>query len=289
MGEFIGLITSFPTVLYTVGLTVALLYWLFVIVGAVDIDLLDGEGAVHALGHGAGEAAAHGAAHALGDGVIEAAAHGAAHAVGDGVVEGALDAAGHAAPELDHAEAGGAHLADLLHALRLRQAPLTVVLSFLFFFGFAISATAASLLPELGSSLLGSLARVGLLLGAFLGAVPLTSFAVRPFAGLFVVAEATGKATLVGRTCIVSTGRVDAAFGRAEVAADSGAGVLVDVRSDKPNQLKKGDEALLVDYDAERDCFVVEPLDLRPDPLASRSGVTNSSRTLPEGSGQQER
>ncbi|MBI4820398.1 MAG: glycine zipper family protein [Deltaproteobacteria bacterium] len=273
MADFLTLITSFPTVVYSVGLCAALIYWLFVIVGAADIELLDGDAAAHAIGHGAGEAAAHGAAHALGDGIAEAAAHSSQAAL-EGGGDAGVDAVAHG-----HAEAGGTHLPGLLHALRLRQAPVTVVLSFIFLFGFIVSSLATSALPSF-PGILDLVLDVAVFLGAFVAAVPLTSLAVRPFSGLFVVAEAVGKATLVGRTCLITSSRVDAKFGQAEVAPDAGAGVLVDVRSDKPNKLAKGDEALLVDYDPARDVFLVEPLDLASELQSARSTHSNRSAQL---------
>ena len=37
--------TSFPTVVFTVGLVIALVYWVFVLIGALDIDLFGGDAA----------------------------------------------------------------------------------------------------------------------------------------------------------------------------------------------------------------------------------------------------
>ena len=47
---------QFPTVIFTIGLLVALVYWLFVILGALDIDLLGGADDVSGALKGAGEA-----------------------------------------------------------------------------------------------------------------------------------------------------------------------------------------------------------------------------------------
>ena len=59
MGHFLALALSFPTVVYTVLLGVALVYWVFVMAGAAHVNL---------LGEGAGDAAADAAA----DAAIEA-------------------------------------------------------------------------------------------------------------------------------------------------------------------------------------------------------------------------
>ncbi len=42
MTEFLQAIISLPTGLFTVPLGLALLYWLFVMIGAADVDLLGG-------------------------------------------------------------------------------------------------------------------------------------------------------------------------------------------------------------------------------------------------------
>ena len=46
MADFVTQILAFPTVVYTVVLGFVLLYWLFVIIGAADLDLFDLDGAV---------------------------------------------------------------------------------------------------------------------------------------------------------------------------------------------------------------------------------------------------
>ncbi|MBA9001748.1 OB-fold-containig protein [Thermomonospora cellulosilytica] len=43
MGGFIGLVFSFPTVLFTFSLLVVVGYWAFVVLGAADPELLDGD------------------------------------------------------------------------------------------------------------------------------------------------------------------------------------------------------------------------------------------------------
>ncbi|MFP2906887.1 hypothetical protein ACLESD_17945, partial [Pyxidicoccus sp. 3LFB2] len=42
MTEFLSTILAFPTAVFTIAMGVVLTYWLFVIIGAVGIDLLDG-------------------------------------------------------------------------------------------------------------------------------------------------------------------------------------------------------------------------------------------------------
>jgi len=53
---------------------------------------------------------------------------------------------------------------------------------------------------------------------------------------------------------------VGARFGQAtyEVPGES---MLLQVRSDKTNTLKKGDEALIIEYDARREAYLVEAME----------------------------
>ena len=63
----------------------------------------------------------------------------------------------------------------------------------------------------------------------------------------------------VGTVCRVQTGRVSEGFGQATVE-DGGAGLVIPVRIDA-GELKRGDQALIVDYDAEREAYIIEAYD----------------------------
>lgn len=52
MGEFVATTLRFPVVLFTFLLLVAILYWLFVALGASDVDTLDGDGVADGFGLG---------------------------------------------------------------------------------------------------------------------------------------------------------------------------------------------------------------------------------------------
>ena len=54
------------------------------------------------------------------------------------------------------------------------------------------------------------------------------------------------------------TGRVDERFGRAEVAT-RGAGVNISVWADTPNGLVKGSVARIIEYDPERQRYLIAP------------------------------
>ncbi|MEZ4470605.1 MAG: glycine zipper family protein [bacterium] len=243
--DFINAALALPTGFFTLFLVIALIYWLFVIIGAFDIDFLNfGDGAADGVLDAGAEGIAEGAA----DGIAEGAAEGAA----DGVADGAAEAAGKAA-----AEGSASVLAGLFAALRLRSAPVTVVLSLIFLFGWMISFFSMQALGGLGLG--GFFVGAGVGLGALLLALPITAAAVRPLAPIFEPAHARRRSALLGNTCTLATGRVTATFGQANVVVDRDH-LLVQVRCRRPNGLTKGDEALIVDFDPERETYIIEPL-----------------------------
>ena len=222
MGGFWALILAFPTVVYTALLSVATAYWLFVVIGALDLHIF------HIGGH-------------------------------DGGLDGALDGGtlDHAGGDLDHAE--GLSFGGILVSLGLRGVPVTFTLSVLILFAWGLSFLAMRFVGPvwpLGPTLLATL----VLVGSFLLALPLTALAVRPLAPLFETPAARSKLAFIGRSCRVSTATVDERFGQA-TCEDGGAGVILQVRYPGPGALKKGDRAVLVDYDHERDLFLVEPVE----------------------------
>jgi hypothetical protein len=241
LDHFLAVALSFPSVVYTVLLGIAFVYWVFVMIGAAHLDLL-GDGA-----HGA-----HGAADGAVDGL-----HGGHADVGDigGHADGAHGADGHA----DGADHGGA-MSGILASLKLRSAPATVVLSVLFLFAWLFSVLgmqgAAAWLPA--SAL--SVARYAVFFLAPLVALPFTSVVVRPLARVFVPPVTAASQDLVGKICTVRTGTVTDRFGEG-LLEDGGAGVVVRIRVDSSETVKRGDQVVIVGYDAEKHEFQVAPMD----------------------------
>lgn len=241
MGHLLGVALSFPAVVYTIALVVALVYWLFVIVGAAHVNLL-GEGAVDAAMDGALDGAAKGMMEGAAKGMVE----GAAEHLHDGAYDGA--------------DAGGDGSAGLMSALRLRSAPATVVLSLLVLFSWILSMAGMQVLEIFNFGGVGAtLAKLGVLVLAPLLALFPTSVAVRPLARVFAPPSATRHASLVGKLCTIRTGTVTERFGEA-LLEDGGAGVVVRVRIDTGDKLARGDQAVIVAYDAERQEFTVAPM-----------------------------
>jgi hypothetical protein len=229
MDDLLVTALSFPTVVFSLFLVVVGVYWLFVIVGALDVDLIPVGGEAEGLAEGAVE------------GLAEGAAEGAAEAGGDSAT-------------------GIGGLAGVLSALRLRSAPLTVTFSMLTVFGWVLSYFGARLLgPTMGNVMPAYAWGTLVFLMAFLLAIPLASVTTRPLGRLFATHAAPSRDDLLGKLCTLRTGRTDSQFGQAEVPAH-GAPYLIEVRCDSPNDLKRGDEALLIEWDRQREAFVIEPL-----------------------------
>ena len=228
MTEFLNAILAYPTVLLTIPLGVMTVYWLFVILGALDINLL---GDADLDGHG------HTDLHV--DGHLDGHGH-PGHDGGDGH--------GHHADE----PSGGA--AGLIHALGLGGVPVTVMLSFLISTAWVFCIGGTELLGRGAPDWQRNLAA----LLSLAGAVPVTGFLIRPLRRLYRTIPAPQHRDLLGKICTVTTLHVDERYGQAEIE-DGGAGLIVQVRSTDPGRLSRGDRAVIFDYRDE--VFHVAPMD----------------------------
>lgn len=246
MHEVLVLALSFPSVVFTVLLGVVLIYWAFVMVGVIHI----GEGSEGALdGHidGATKGLMEGAVDHLGGGHADGGDLGGGH--GDAYGDGDIDDAG---------ESHGA-LAAIMSALHLRNAPATVIFSLIITFAWLVSVVTMQLVTRSAPALSGPLLSGAVLLGSFVLALPLTSVAARPLAKVFTPNKSPVKSDFIGRTCTIRTGSVSHKFGEATLQ-DGGAGLVLRVRIEDGKQLGRGEQALIVDYDAERETYLVEPM-----------------------------
>lgn len=231
MDEFLAASLSFPTVIFTVLLGIAAVYWVLVIVGALGLDVLDADGGGGHAGHAD-----------IGHGDV-----GHVHV-------------GHAHGDVGHPgyhDVDSSPLVSLFVTLKLDALPLTVSLSLVFFWGWLIS--------HLSSHYLLTTDRhwgleLALLLAALLLALLLASLVARPISPLFRSESGARRSALVGKIVTIDTSRVDARFGNA-TAEDGGAGLIVQVRCEHANKLTRGDRALVVSYDEARETFEVTPID----------------------------
>lgn len=202
---------AFPTVLYTVLLGIVVVYWLFVMLGALDTD-------------------------ALGEGIDADFDGGDVDVDGDGG---------------DGGDGAGA----LSSWFGLRRVPLTISLSLVVLFGWTFTLLGMHWTEGVSRWVAGPIVFVA----ATLVAVAIAAVAVRPLAPVFRTHAGKTRADYIGSTCEISTGHVDATFGQATVT-DGGTVLVIPVRCDKPdNGLQRGAHALVIDYDQDREAYVVEP------------------------------
>jgi hypothetical protein len=234
--ELVDASVRFPTVIFTIGLGIALIYWAFVLLGALGVDLLGGGDAADA-GKAIGDLA--GAGKVVGD------VAGAGKAI-DG------DALGHD---------GG--------LLGLGRVPLTISISLVLLACWCLSLLGM----HYGTSMLGDTSLVSLLVLVLAVAIalPIASLLVRPLVPVFAVREGKSNRDYIGHLCTVSTGHVDEQFGQATVE-DGGTVLVIHIRCDKPGALARGSKALIVDFDDARQAYIVEPAsDLVSAPSGSES------------------
>lgn len=150
--------------------------------------------------------------------------------------------------DVDLSDASGT--ADSLAALGLKDVPLPVWLSVFVLVGWMLTILGVHFLT---SGPVGAWAVFAV--AAVLGVVS-ASAASRPLAPLFKSHPAVEHRALVGRTCTITTLRVDETFGQALVD-DGAAGLLVQVRCQEPGELERGSQALIFDYDPDEGFFHV--------------------------------
>jgi hypothetical protein len=237
--EFLTAILAFPTVIYTILLGVVVVYWLFVLLGALDIDLL-GDADLDGHGHTDIDLGGHGHADVHLDGHghhLDAHADGHGHHHGD-----------------HHGDADAEHpggLAGVIQALGLGGVPVTLMLSLLILAAWSFCLGALELLGSADwTTFAAPLVSLAL-------AVPVTAAVIRPLRRFFVSLAAPQHRDLLGKICTITTLRVDERYGQAEIE-DGGAGLIVQVRSTDPGRLNRGDRALIFDYKDE--VFYVEPM-----------------------------
>jgi hypothetical protein len=211
---------AFPTVIFTVLLAFALLYAALVIVGALDLDFLDG---------------------VLGIDSLEAA-------------DGAMDAADGA----DHLGAAGI-VAGIMAALGIAGIPITVWGSVLVLLAWMLCMIGMQLVvPLLPQGPVGTVVAAGIGFASFLVGGFVASRLVRPLRRIYVTESAPRRSSLIGHSCTILSARVDAASGRGEID-DGGSGFIAEIRCDRPNELKRGDQSVVYDYDPIETVFHVVP------------------------------
>ncbi|MEV7773330.1 hypothetical protein [Kitasatospora sp. NPDC086791] len=256
-GGFFAAALAFPTALFSFALVVVVGYWLLMLLGGLGFDALHGGhgvghhghvgqvgqvGHVGHVGHGAG---GHGAG---GHGAGGHVAHGTSG--GHGTDGGGGGKGAHAGT--------GHHHGGVPDALGLGGVPVTVAVSLLVALAWFVS-LAGTVLTS------GAPARGGVFAVALVASWAGTRVLVKPLRRLFPQDRPTTRGDFVGLVCVIRTGRVTADFGQAEVTAEDGSTATVQVRTTAPEPgLTAGRTALIFDYDAEGEHFLVAPFDPSP-------------------------
>lgn len=216
--EFSFALVNLP---YTLLVCVVLLYWISVIIGALDIDLFHFDLDVNA------------------DMEMD--------------LDADLDTDMDAGADGD-AQVHGDSLRSVLLFFNLGDVPVMIMVSVLCFFMWNISMLFTYYTGN--QSLLMALA---VFIPNFLGSLFIAKFVTHPFRILF---RALGRDTeqaqdLMGKSCIVTTSQVDAAFGQAKIETE-GAPLLLNARTEDGEILKKGEEALVVSYDPKKSIAIIK-------------------------------
>lgn len=147
---------------------------------------------------------------------------------------------------------GGDFSSGVADALGLGHAPISIVVTFLSAIGWLVTMLAVSVVGST-STVVG----VALLVGSLLVAAPATGRLARLIGPLFADNQGIDRDHLIGRTCTVRTGRIDADFGQAEVIDGDGAAHVIQARCLQANELTAGSKALVVDV--HEGVFVIDP------------------------------
>lgn len=135
----------------------------------------------------------------------------------------------------------------------LGRIPLMVFLSFV-----ALPLWVGSILANYYTHNTSMLLGLGYLLPLLLGSVFLAKFLTLPFVKLFTALEKDhdGGAVALGKVCTVLLPTTPTQLGQAAVRID-GAPLMLNVRA-LSGALAKGEMALVIDYDAQRRCYLIE-------------------------------
>ncbi|MEM7374292.1 MAG: hypothetical protein AAF587_37200 [Bacteroidota bacterium] len=153
---------------------------------------------------------------------------------------------------------GGSWLASTASFFNLGAVPFMVFMSFLILSMWSISV--------LGNYYWGH--EIGwfpllLIVPNLLVSLFVTKFASAPFKPIFkkLNQESRGNRDIVGKQCVISLAIQDGRLGQADLFVD-GQPLRLTVRSQDKQSIAKGSKALIVEYDKEKDDFIVVPFDV---------------------------
>ena len=163
----------------------------------------------------------------------------------------------HPGVHLDSAHLGDGNSDWLYGALaffNIGRVPVMLFVSFV-----ALPLWVGSILANYYTGNTALLPGLALLLPLLLGSLFVAKVLTMPFVKLFAALEqdATGAANALGKVCTVLLPTTPERLGQASVRID-GAPLMLNVRALR-GSLSKGETALVIDYDEQRRCYLIEP------------------------------
>lgn len=148
-------------------------------------------------------------------------------------------------------------LGGLLLRFGLGGVPITIIISLISLFGWAISYYSVHFLMDfVPGDILKFLVGIPILLVALYVATMLTAVVIKPLRPLFKKAQQETVKHILGQTAIVRTSRVDSGFGEA-ILEDGGAGLILKVRAIGEESYSKGDRVVLLEHVKENNVYKV--------------------------------
>lgn len=186
----------------------------------------------------------------------------------------------------DVAAPTGAHVSamGILEWLSVGKVPLSLIISVWAIYGWMLGMGGELLLkPALAGIMPAWLYPLLAIVPIILVALAATGWTVRPLRKVFALADAVQNSDLVGRQVTITSRTVDASFGRA-VALVTGSEVILDCICREGVSLKRDDQAVVVEYRADRNLYLVAPLPhLQPDFLAATDAPASPAEPAAEG------
>jgi len=212
---------------FTIMLIVVVLYWMTVIVGALDVSVLDFDLDLDA------------------DADLDF----------DADADLDVDAEG---GDVDGAHSSGEGLRAVLRYLNMGEVPVTIVVTFFVLSSWTISVLANWYLNRSASVLFGLLVFVpNVLVSAHIA-----KYAAVPFRAVFRQLDKGTSRTedMIGKRCTVTTTEATESFGRAAIEA-KGPPIILNVRTENET-LKKGDGAVIVAFNEEAGVYIISKLEM---------------------------
>lgn len=156
--------------------------------------------------------------------------------------------------ELDHSPN---LFGSFLNKFRLEGVPVTISLSLLILCSWVVSFLISyEFSQKIAEEWLRVVLGLWVIVLAPLVTAPLVATIISPLKPLFRQHEEQSSKDIIGKIATLRSSKVTATFGEATLH-DGGAGLILKVRADVPNQIKRGDKILLQYYNSAKNTYFV--------------------------------